>query len=213
MRIVSFFKKPLPDSLLNGLKDIAEIQYWQDLSEKERSELDDVEIVISNPPVSMQQELLSSFPNLKMMDFMNGFEKDNENPYRLYRVVSVKKIDRWFFEKHNHRRTHAKIYETVIRPKFGMCENTFLDYRHESDELLELFPQSASVEFSLWLPTVQTKYMVPAEANRFSLMLWDSIDKAFRCIRRREPGCCIDADKLLTYMTLYLEERSSVGMK
>lgn len=46
-----------------------------------------------------------------------------------------------------------------------MCENTFLDYRHESDELLELFPQSASVEFSLWLPTVQTKYMVPAEAN------------------------------------------------
>ena len=83
-----------------------------------------------------------------------------------------------------------------------MCENTFLDYRHESDELLELFPQSASVEFSLWLPTVQAKYMVPAEANRFSLMLWDSIDKAFRCIRRREPGCCIDADKLLTYMTL-----------
>ena len=70
---------------------------------------------------------------------MNGFEKDNENPYRLYRVVSVKKIDRWFFEKHNHRRTHAKIYETVIRPKFGICENTFLDYRHESDELLELF--------------------------------------------------------------------------
>lgn len=32
-----------------------------------------------------------------MMDFMNGFEKDNENFYRPYRVVSVKKIDRWFF--------------------------------------------------------------------------------------------------------------------
>ena len=116
-------------------------------------------------------------------------KKDNESPYRYYRVVSVKKIDRWFFDRYDHRRTHAKIYETVIRPKFGMCENTFLDYRHEPDELLELFPQSASVEFSLWLPTVQTKYMVPAEANRFSLMLWDSIDKAFRCIRRREPGC------------------------
>ena len=140
-------------------------------------------------------------------------KKDNESPYRYYRVVSVKKIDQWFFDRYDHRRTHAKIYETVIRPKFGMCENTFLDYRHEPDELLELFPQSASVEFSLWLPTVQTKYMVPAEANRFSLMLWDSIDKAFRCIRRREPGCCIDTDKLLTYMTLYLEERSSVGMK
>lgn len=30
---------------------------------------------------------------------MNGFEKDNENPYRLYRVVSVKKIDRWVFRE------------------------------------------------------------------------------------------------------------------
>ena len=85
---------------------------------------------------------------------MNGFEKDNENFYRPYRVVSVKKIDRWFFEKHDHRRTHAKIYETVIRPKFGICENTFLDYRHEPDELLELFRQSVKVEFSLWLPTM-----------------------------------------------------------
>ena len=101
---------------------------------------------------------------------MNGFEKDNENPYRLYRVVSVKKIDRWFFEKHNHRRTHAKIYETVIRPKFGICENTFLDYRHESDELLELFRQSVNVEFSMWLPTMEAKYMSPVEADRFSLM-------------------------------------------
>ena len=113
-----------------------------------------------------------------MMDFMNGFEKDNENPYRLYRVVSVKKIDRWFFEKHNHRRTHAKIYETVIRPKFGICENTFLDYRHESDELLELFRQSVNVEFSMWLPTMEAKYMSPVEADRFSLMLWDADRKS-----------------------------------
>lgn len=119
---------------------------------------------------------------------MNGFEKDNENPYRLYRVVSVKKIDRWFFEKHNHRRTHAKIYETVIRPKFGICENTFLDYRHESDELLELFRQSVNVEFSMWLPTMEAKYMSPVEADRFSLMLWDAFDSAFKCILKEELG-------------------------
>lgn len=48
-------------------------------------------------------------------------KKENESPYRYYRVVSVKKIDRWFFDRYDHRRTHAKIYETVIRPKFGMC--------------------------------------------------------------------------------------------
>ena len=87
-------------------------------------------------------------------------KKDNENPYRPYRVVSVKKIDRWFFEKHDHRRTHAKIYHSIIQPKFGICENTFLDYRHESDELLELFRQSVNVEFSMWLPTMEAKYMM-----------------------------------------------------
>ena len=88
MRIVSFFKKPLPDSLLNGLKDIAEIQYWQDLSEKERSELDDVEIVISNPPVSMQQELLSSFPNLKMIASLGvGFDKFDLEEMKRRKIV------------------------------------------------------------------------------------------------------------------------------
>ena len=88
MRIVSFFKKPLPDSLLNGLKDIAEIQYWQDLSEKERSELDDVEIVISNPPISMQQELLSSFPNLKMIASLGvGFDKFDLEEMKRRKIV------------------------------------------------------------------------------------------------------------------------------
>lgn len=148
-----------------------------------------------------------------MMDFMNGFEKDNENPYRLYRVVSVKKIDRWFFEKHDHRRTHAKIYHSIIQPKFGICENTFLDYRHEPDELLELFRQSVKVEFSLWLPTMQAKYMSPVEADRFSLMLWDVFDKAFKCIHNKEPASLIDAEKLLKHLIICLEEKSPVGVR
>lgn len=93
-------------------------------------------------------------------------KKDNESPYRSYHVVSVKKIDHWFFGEHDRRRTHAKIYESVIRPMFGICENTFLDYRHESDELLELFRQSVFIEFSLWLPTMEAKYMNPVEAVR-----------------------------------------------
>ena len=138
---------------------------------------------------------------------MNGFEKDNENPYRLYRVVSVKKIDRWFFEKHNHRRTHAKIYETVIRPKFGICD------RHESDELLELFRQSVNVEFSMWLPTMEAKYMSPVEADRFSLMLWDAFDSAFKCILKEELACRINAEKLLKYLIICLGEKSPVVVR
>ena len=128
-------------------------------------------------------------------------------------MVSVKKIDCWFFDKDDHRLTHAKIYEAVIRPKFGICENTFLDYRHESDELPELFPQSASVEFSLWLPALQAEYMVPAEADRFSLMLWNSLDRAFGLILRKEPACPIEAEKLLMHLMICLGEKSSVGVR
>ena len=140
-------------------------------------------------------------------------KKDNESPYRIYRIVSIKKIDRWFFDQYDHRRTHAKIYETVILPKFGVCENTFLDYRHEPDELLELFPQSATIEFSMWLPTMQAKYMSPAEADRFSLLLWDSFDKTFRIILKKEPACRIDADKLLMYLIFCMEEKSPARVK
>lgn len=140
-------------------------------------------------------------------------KKDNESPYRSYHVVSVKKIDHWFFDEHDRRRTHAKIYESVIRPMFGICENTFLDYRHESDELLELFRQSVFIEFSLWLPTMEAKYMNPIEADRFSLMLWDAFGKAFNHILKEHPACRIDAEKLLTYLIVCLGEKSSVGVK
>ena len=140
-------------------------------------------------------------------------KKDNENPYRLYRVVSVKKIDRWFFEKHDHRRTHTIIYHSIIRPKFGICENTFLDYRHESDELLELFRQSVNVEFSMWLPTMEAKYMSPVEADRFSLMLWDAFDTAFKRIHNKESACRIDAEKLLKHLIICLEEKSPAEVR
>ena len=148
-----------------------------------------------------------------MLDFMNGFEKDNENPYRPYRVVSVKKIDRWFFERHDHRKTHTKIYETVIRPKFGICENTFLGYRHEPDELLDLFPQPVRIEFSLWLPAMQAKYMNPAEADRFCIMLWDAFNKSFKRILREEPACRINAEKLLMSLMTCLDEKSPVRVR
>lgn len=137
-------------------------------------------------------------------------KKDNESPYRYNRVVSVKKIDRWFFDQYDHRRTHARIYERLIRPKFGICENTFLDYRHEPDELLELFPQSPSVEFSLWLPTMEAKHMVATEADRFSLSLWESIDRAFRDILKQNPACRVDADTLLMYVIFHMEQRYPV---
>ena len=76
MRIVSFFPKPLPQSIAEGLKETARIVYWSDLSDEERKDLSDVEIVISNPPVKMDKALLSFFPNLKMIASLGvGFDK------------------------------------------------------------------------------------------------------------------------------------------
>ena len=76
MRIVSFFPKPLPKSIIEGLKETAQIVYWSDLNDNERKNLSDVEVVISNPPVKMDKALLSFFPNLKMVASLGvGFDK------------------------------------------------------------------------------------------------------------------------------------------
>ena len=134
-------------------------------------------------------------------------ETGNESLYRYYRIVSVKKIDRCFYEKHNPHRTHAKIHETVVLPMFGICENTFLDYRNASDELLSLYLQAAYIELSLWFPTVLVRYMPLCEANKFSIWLRNLIENAFLSILRQTPGCRVDAITLITYIQLLMENR------
>ena len=69
--------------------------------------------------------------------------RDNYNPYR---IVGAKKIDVWFYEEGDMRRTHRIVYELIILPLYGVCENSYLDYRHHSDELLELFIQPPYIE-------------------------------------------------------------------
>lgn len=70
--------------------------------------------------------------------------RDNYNPYR---IVGAKKIDVWFYEEGDMRRTHRIVYELIILPLYGVCENSYLDYRHHSDELLELYIQPPYIEF------------------------------------------------------------------
>lgn len=140
-------------------------------------------------------------------------KKDYESSYRCYRIVSTKKIDGWFYQKDDPRRCHAKIYESVILPIFGICENTFLDYRNEPNELLDIFPQAAYIEFSLWLPTMQAQYMTPTEANRFSLWLWHTLDRALRNILKQEPGCRIDAETLIAQLLCLLKDEAGAEAK
>ena len=47
------------------------------------------------------------------------------------------------------RRTHRIVYELIILPLYGVCENSYLDYRHHSDELLELYIQPPYIEVPL----------------------------------------------------------------
>ena len=47
--------------------------------------------------------------------------RDNYNPYR---IVGAKKIDVWFYEEGDMRRTHRIAYELVILPLYGVCENS-----------------------------------------------------------------------------------------
>ena len=39
--------------------------------------------------------------------------RDNYNPYR---IVGAKKIDVWFYEEGDMRRTHRIVYELIILP-------------------------------------------------------------------------------------------------
>ena len=50
--------------------------------------------------------------------------RDNYNPYR---IVGAKKIDLWFYEEGDMRRTQRIVYELIVLPLYGVCENSFLD--------------------------------------------------------------------------------------
>lgn len=134
-------------------------------------------------------------------------KKDNENPYRNYRIVGAKKIDALFYEEGDSRRTHAKAYELFILPLYGICPNSFLDYRNASDELLECCPQPDYIEVSIWLPVVLVKLLGQSEANRFSRMLEYLVHETVETIRGTQSGQAIDADTLLRTLALVLRKK------
>ena len=57
MRIVSFFPKPLPAPLAQGLSGIAEVVFWSELTEEQKQSLQDVQIVVTSPTVKMDKAL------------------------------------------------------------------------------------------------------------------------------------------------------------
>ena len=114
--------------------------------------------------------------------------RDNYNPYR---IVGAKKIDVWFYEEG----------DMIVLPLYGVCENSFLDYRHHSDELLELFIQPPYIEVPLWLMVMTVKKMPVHEANCFFELLRTKMDRIFR--KRSYP---LTAEQLLRLLVDALAE-------
>lgn len=121
--------------------------------------------------------------------------------YSLYRVLGAQKMDKWYYEDGDLRRTHRHVYELFILPFYGICENSFLDYRHNTDEFLELYNQPLYIEVPLWLSVMTVKNMSVQEANRF----FDIIRKRLEYIFKNSAKP-LNADQLIKILVQLLTE-------
>lgn len=121
--------------------------------------------------------------------------------YSLYRVLGTKKIDKWYHEDGDLRRTHRHVYELFILPFYGICENSFLDYRHNTHEFLELYNQPLYIEVPLWLSVMTVKNMSVSEANRFFETIRKKLERIFT--HETQP---LNAEKLLRLLVDSLVE-------
>lgn len=124
--------------------------------------------------------------------------RENYNPYR---VVGAQKIDKWYYEDGDLRRTHRHVYELFILPLYGICENSFLDYRHNTDEFLELYNQPPYIEVPLWLSVMTVKNMSVLEANRFFDIIQKRMEYIFKTAAKP-----LNADQLIKILVQLLTE-------
>lgn len=124
-------------------------------------------------------------------------KNEQEIPYRVYRMVNVKKLDDYYYEKGDLQRTHTRIYEQAIMPLFGICPNTHLDYRNASDELLQLYPQMPYIDVTLWTLASLLKSLTVAETNKFYQFAQQVIGHALSEVKRNIDSRFVTADMLL----------------
>lgn len=121
--------------------------------------------------------------------------------YSLYRVLGAQKMDKWYHEDGDLRRTHRHVYELFILPFYGICENSFLDYRHNTNEFLELYNQPLYIEVPLWLSVMTVKNMSVQEANRFFDIIRKKLEYIFK--NSAKP---LNADQLIKLLVQLLTE-------
>lgn len=97
-----------------------------------------------------------------------------------YRITVTQKIDEWFFEYGNSRRTHKKAYDLFVRYLPSICYNSFLDHRHYPKTELAEYRLPQHVEIPLWIMVVLVKHSSVSEAVRILQYLRRSILRATR---------------------------------
>lgn len=100
------------------------------------------------------------------------------NPSCLCRIALVKLIDRLFYQKYDSRRTHKRVYELFIRPLFGICEDTFRNYRKFPDERLTERDCLPHLKLILTIDVEVLKALPVKEAERFLSRLCDALKDA-----------------------------------
>lgn len=85
----------------------------------------------------------------------------------MYRVSGVRMIDRLFRQEGDPAYGCGRAYRKFIRPIYGVCEDTYLNYRKYPDEALSQYRLPVYVELSLWMSVMLVKAMPPAEVERF----------------------------------------------
>ncbi len=102
-----------------------------------------------------------------------------EDFYR-YRIAVTQRIDGWFFERGNPRRTHKRAYDLFIRYLPSVCYNTFIDHRHYPKEKLAEYRLPLYLAIPLWITVALVKHSSVNEAVEIWLYLYRSIKRTLR---------------------------------
>ncbi len=130
------------------------------------------------------------------------------NPSYLCHIALVKLIDKLFYQKHDSRRTHKRAYELIIRPLFGICEDTFRNYRKFPEERLTEDACLPHLKLILTIDVETLKALPMKEAERFLAMLCDTIADASKRMKNK-PRELPTASRLRRCMIRALAEESA----
>lgn len=123
-------------------------------------------------------------------------KKKTALPYRFYRIVHAKRIDKWFFEPHNLKRTHANAYR-LFGQYLGIGPSSFRAYRKHPSRPLSAYPLPPYIEFPLYLSVRLALMSSLTEANRTSEMLRRIFDRTLVRAKQKPDVKQLTADAVL----------------